>query len=1036
MISTLALVVSLLAAPQPNVELVNEQGNRLLLVDGKPTLVKGMNWGWMPIGHNYSFSLWNQPEEVIIEALKRDMTLLKDMGINAIRQIDGIPPKWVEYIYDRWGIMSAVNNFLGRYGMLVEGRWENPTNYENPKTRQAIVEQVRAMAERYKDTRGILFFMLGNENNYGLHWSSYEIEALPKGKRDVARATHLYSLLGEAATVIKKITPDHLTVWANGDVQYIDLFDKLAKDVDIFGSNVYRGASARDLYEVVEKQSQRAIVYTEFGADAYNARLQREDGRSQAEYVYAQWCEIYQQSGGHGAGNAIGGFIFQWSDGWWKTKQDEDLEIHNNNATWPNGGYVEDFVEGQNNMNEEWFGIAAKGPTDVNELYEVYPRSTYYVMRDLFKLSPYELNDSQIKDIYNTVPAQKRTAYANQYETDRLEREGSSFYGLRLDHMRFRTEISVASRVDKPSAAGQVEDQEQVWLGLRYNPNDDLTAGVKLHALGNVLENPIDEIYYENRGTAYTVEDTTGEKVVIRDAERFALYQFDMTLKSKWLDVEAYYRSGHYHWGNEGDIYAFYPEANYQHSVDMYGSNAPFGAVLTGHQALEGLKIAAGPELHWGAPPALIGKYRRTFGGMTATVTHREEFKRPNDAADASGASSKFSGPSARKSSLVLEMKPFGWNLTISGLASSSNKVGQTYTLARDAGGEPSYLNSGWFILDDRITWFDTLGGDVSMNGHLGTVGVHVSGGYRGLVADAGYDPRLHLTGWSLKPAGTGNRYHAELGVLVPIGNFQIAPHILYQKPLEGPLPDIAAAYINDSGTYYTGIAPRSVLDSPFAVLDNREMLGVELLLVWDPTPGTWYWMWDNTMREDASFAASLDIIYRHYPTTRDSQIAFLESGIPFSQASSPPARDNLTIHTRMLIRPTKRWRILVTGSIAHDDPGIGGEKSSTHWPWRKSVFAQARYQGLLASMTAKFDDWGPYDYHRDFNLTYPVQLEGMLSWGPNRAKLYDQDTRIGVMGKYRTLDENSNRFVPDMGPGSLNEWEVRIFLEVVGNGI
>jgi len=431
----------------------------------------------------------------------------------------------------------------------------------------------------------------------------------------------------------------------------------------------------------------------------------------------------------------------------------------------------------------------------------------------------------------------------------------------------------------------------------------------------------------------------------------------------------------------------------------------------------------------------VVAKYRKTFKGITTTLTHREEFNRAIGT-DSLAASSRFSGPSTRKSSLVLEMKPFGWSLTVSGLASSSNKVGEAYTLARNANGQPSYLNSGWFILDDRITWFDTLGADVSLNGHLGTIGLHLSGGFRGLVADAGYDPRIHLTGWSLKPAGTGNRYHAELGVLVPFGYLQVSPHIVYQKPLEGPLPTIAAAYINDTGTYYTGIAPRSVLDSPFAVVDNREMIGFELLLVWDPTPGTWYWMWDNTMREDAGFAASLDVVYRHYPTTRDSKVAFLESGIPFSHASAPSARDNITINTRMILRPSKRWRILVEGSLAHDDPGIGGDIAANHWPWRKSAHMQVRYQGWLSHIRAKWDDWGQYDYHRDFNLTYPMQLEGMLSWGPNRAKLYDPDTRIGVVGRYRSLDENSNRFEPNLPDNGLNEWEVRIFLEVVGNGI
>ncbi len=34
----------------------------------------------------------------------------------------------------------------------------------------------------------------------------------------------------------------------------------------------------------------------------------------------------------------------------------------------------------------------------------------------------------------------------------------------------------------------------------------------------------------------------------------------------------------------------------------------------------------------------------------------------------------------------------------------------------------------------------------------------------------------------------------------------------------------------------------------------------------------------------------------------------------------------------------------------------------------------------LAFAAAAKFNDWGPYDYHRDFNLTYPVQLMGDLS--------------------------------------------------------
>ena len=32
-------------------------------------------------------------------------------------------------------------------------------------------------------------------------------------------------------------------------------------------------------------------------------------------------------------------------------------------------------------MNEEWFGICAKGPSDVSGLYTLYPRAAYYALK-------------------------------------------------------------------------------------------------------------------------------------------------------------------------------------------------------------------------------------------------------------------------------------------------------------------------------------------------------------------------------------------------------------------------------------------------------------------------------------------------------------------------------------------------------------------------------------------------------------------------------------------------------------------------------
>ena len=111
---------------------------------------------------------------------------------------------------------------------------------------------------------------------------------------------------------------------ANGDLQYIDIIAEEVKGLDVFGANVYRGISFGDLFAGGEGEARACpVMFTEFGADAYNARENREDQVSQARYLLGQWQEIYEQSAGKGGvGNAIGGMTFQWSDGWWKVGQE------------------------------------------------------------------------------------------------------------------------------------------------------------------------------------------------------------------------------------------------------------------------------------------------------------------------------------------------------------------------------------------------------------------------------------------------------------------------------------------------------------------------------------------------------------------------------------------------------------------------------------------------------------------------------------------------------------------------------------------
>lgn len=375
-----------------------------LKVNGQDFIVNGMNWDYYPIGTNYTYSLWSQPENIIQGALDEEMTLLKDMGVNTIRVYTGIPKKWIEYIYANYGIYTMLNHTFGRYGLNLNGTWVANTEYADARTRKELLSEVKQLASDYKDTKGLLLFLLGNENNYGLVWEGAETENIPvKEKKSTVRkrARALYKLFNEAALAMKTIDNSHPIALCNGDLQYLDLIARECPDVDIFGTNIYRGKSFGDVFEKVKKKYGKPVLFTEFGSDALNAVTNLENQNAQASILKENWKEIYENAAGVGkSGNCIGGFTFQFSDGWWKSGQTKNLDIHDLNASWVNGGYSFDFIKGKNNMNEEWFGICAKGPTDEKGMYPLYPRSAYYILQKVHQINPFT-NGKSLNEIKN-----------------------------------------------------------------------------------------------------------------------------------------------------------------------------------------------------------------------------------------------------------------------------------------------------------------------------------------------------------------------------------------------------------------------------------------------------------------------------------------------------------------------------------------------------------------------------------------------------------------------------------------------------------
>ena len=284
-LALLLLPASALAQPAgadlPTIEVVTDASGSRLQVDGKDLMVFGMNWGYMPIGQNYTYSLWTKPDDIIQAALDREMPLLRAMGVNAIRQYAGIPPRWVQYIYEKYGIFTVLNHAMGRYGVTVNGVYVEQTDYSDPESRALIRGEVEDMVREFKDTPGVLMWLLGNENNYGLVWSSAETEALPEGERDAAKARYLYSLFGEVTDAIKAIDSTRPVAMANGDTQYIDIIAEEVPNLDVFGANVYRGISFRDLFDEVKEKLGIPVVFTELSSTVATVVITSSGSRTQ-----------------------------------------------------------------------------------------------------------------------------------------------------------------------------------------------------------------------------------------------------------------------------------------------------------------------------------------------------------------------------------------------------------------------------------------------------------------------------------------------------------------------------------------------------------------------------------------------------------------------------------------------------------------------------------------------------------------------------------------------------------------------------------
>lgn len=347
-----------------------ETGDWQLMVQNKPYVIQGITYAPTRVGEspdNGTMTNWMEddvnknskidgPYDAFVDKNKNnlqdpnepavgDFQLLKEMGVNTIRlyhQPFKVNKALLRDLYNRYGIRVIMGDFLGKYAIGSGASWDPGTDYSNPLHRKNMLESVTQMVLEFKDEPYILFWLLGNENVYGYACNANK-------EPDV-----FFSFANEAALQIKNIDPEHPVGICSGDLLFLDKFAKNAPDIDIFGTNAYRGDYGFGfLWRQLKDEVDKPAFITEFGCPAYAAGKSLDESEEmQAEYHRGAWEDIERNMAfRQGLGNALGGVVFEWLDEWWKAYEPF---MHDTK-----GLFTGPFPDGY--MHEEWLGVCGQG---------------------------------------------------------------------------------------------------------------------------------------------------------------------------------------------------------------------------------------------------------------------------------------------------------------------------------------------------------------------------------------------------------------------------------------------------------------------------------------------------------------------------------------------------------------------------------------------------------------------------------------------------------------------------------------------------
>ena len=350
----LLIMVALLHPTAAQAQTTLAVSGHQLLVNGLPFIVRGVNYKPTPYT---GATNWGDDWTLNSALTAADFAKMQEMGVNTIRV-------YVTYerLFNNWDNHNPTNDTvvaaeLSRYqtvlaqaqsrGISVIMNYWLPygLDYTQATPRSWHKLRFRKIINTFKNLAtypNVLMWAFGNENN------------LNRGPLSNAQ---LFAYYGEAISEAKAQadTTHPYTVVLGDDLSINNsTLTNSASTVDIWSLNIYQ--TSQGYTNIISSYSlSKPLLFSEFGADAYNTNTGSEDQASQANFYTDRWSNYIRPNlSATNAGNKLlGGAAFEWNDEWWKAAGANN--VHDT------GGWSGN-VPPDNFLNEEWFGLSTALP--------------------------------------------------------------------------------------------------------------------------------------------------------------------------------------------------------------------------------------------------------------------------------------------------------------------------------------------------------------------------------------------------------------------------------------------------------------------------------------------------------------------------------------------------------------------------------------------------------------------------------------------------------------------------------------------------